>query len=313
MGCLQAANAQPWAPLDSESYRILFEIADLTPSRIYYPEHLKALQRVLWDDRIMPGSQSGQFRPVVEDILQQCAALHRFHLDSDAVPVYKRHGDPHLHARALWRGLGIQLAQCCPTGEPRGDQTYNPRDLRRTTAYCKAFEAASFTSRWTLDLEVNTDLSTRLQEWPLIQGFDHSFEGHLLSDLIQIDPASNWGSLFRICAEARNDGDKMKMMFNFATIAFGGQMELILLRTLTAIAIMEQSRNLKLPDCTEFIRYKQNQIPTAEHLAQYIRPHKVPYPDDERALLAVTMHSKQRRKLEGAQRRYEAVGPLLMC
>ncbi|KAL8968636.1 MAG: hypothetical protein Q9183_002371, partial [Haloplaca sp. 2 TL-2023] len=306
VSCLQAANAQPWAPLDSESYRILFEIAGLTPSRMYYPENLKALQKVSWDDRIMPGSQSGQFRPIVEDILQQCAALHRFHLDSDAAPVYKRHGDPHLHARALWRSLGVQYTQSCSTCEPCGDQTYKPRDLRRTTAYCKAFEAASFTSRWTLDLEVNTNLSTRLQEWPLIQGFAHTFEGHLLSDLIEIDPASNWGSLFRTCAEARNDRDKMKMMFDFATIAFGGQMELTLLRTLTAIAIMEQSRTLELPDCTEFIGYKQNQIPTAEHLAQYIRPHQVPYPDDERALLAVTMHSKQRRKLEGNQRRYEA-------
>ncbi|KAL8868777.1 MAG: hypothetical protein Q9174_004759 [Haloplaca sp. 1 TL-2023] len=305
VSCLQAANAQPWAPLDSESYRILFELANLTPSRVYYPENMRVLQRVLWDDRITPLSQSGQYRLIVEDILQQCAALHRFHLNSDTAPVYKRQGDPHLHARALWRDLGIQATQCCPHGGPSSDEPYKPRDLQQTMACRKAFEVASFTSRWTLDLEVNTDLSTRLQEWPLIQGFDHPFDGHLLSNLIEIDPASNWGSLFRTCQEAKDERDKAEIMFTFATIAFGGQMELVLLRTLTAVAIMEESRTLKLPDCSEFIGYRRNQIPTAEHLAQYVRPHRVPYPGDERALLTVTMHSKQRRKLEEAQKRYE--------
>lgn len=54
--------------------------ADLTLLRVYYPEGSKALQRVLWDDKIIPSSQSSMLRPLVEEILQQCAAPHRLNL-----------------------------------------------------------------------------------------------------------------------------------------------------------------------------------------------------------------------------------------
>ncbi|KAL8767206.1 MAG: hypothetical protein Q9209_006211 [Squamulea sp. 1 TL-2023] len=303
--CLRAANAQPWAPLDSEAYRILFWIADLTPPRVYYPEDLKVLQKVLWDDKIMPGSQSGDFRPTVQDLLHQCAALHRFHLDSGTAPIYNRQGDSHLHHRALLRAQNCQPIQFHLPESSAVDIEYVPRDLDRVTGCKNAYEAAALTWNWCLDMHVDADLCTRLQEWPLIQGYTHNFDAHLLSSLIKFEPAPNWGSLFRFCHEIQSEQEKAKLIFFFGTLAFGGQIDITLLRSLIAITIMEESKDLQLPQCTEFIRFRRNQIPTVELLAQYIRPYGIPYPDDERALLAVTIHSKQRRRLELAQRKYE--------
>ncbi|KAL8760683.1 MAG: hypothetical protein Q9184_003152 [Pyrenodesmia sp. 2 TL-2023] len=305
LSCLHAANAQPWAPLDPESYRILSEIADLTPQRVYYPENLKALQRVLWDDKIMPASQSGMFRPLVEDIFQQCAVLHRFHLGSGDEPAYKRPGDPYLQSRALFRAQDFQPAQNRPSGIVLSDVHYEPRDSSQTERCRATYEAALVTWRWSLDIGVDPDLVPRLQEWPLIQGFNSTFEAHLLSSLINIDPASNWGSLFRYCQQAQYEQDRVKLMFLFGTIAFGGLMDMTLIRSLIAVAVIDESKDLQLPPCSEFVHFRRNQLPTVGLLAQYIRPYRTPYPEDERALLAFTMHPKQRRKLELAQRKYE--------
>lgn len=307
LSCLQAANAQPWAPLDPESYRILFSIADLTPPRIYYPENLKALQRILWDEKIMPASQSCSFRPIVEDILRQCAALHRFHLDSGTEPAYKRHGDCHLHSRGLSRAQAFQPAQHrCAEPSP-SDSHYVPRDFSKIAGCKDTYEAAVLVWQWSRNIGVSLDLSARLQEWPLIQGYLYDFDVHLLSGLINFQPAPNWGSLFLLCQQTQGEQDKAKLMFMFGIVAFGGQMDMSLIRSLISIAVMDESRKLQLPQCGEFVRFRRNQVPTMEVLAQYIRPYRIPYPEDERALLAITMHSKQRRKLELAQRKYEEV------
>ncbi|KAL8860832.1 MAG: hypothetical protein Q9178_002862 [Gyalolechia marmorata] len=185
------------------------------------------------------------------------------------------------------------------------DIHYAPRDSASITGCKDAYEAATLTWKWSLDIRVNTDICARLQEWPIIQGYTHSFDAHLLSDLINIEPAANWGSLFRFCQQAQGEHYKAKLMFLFATLAFGGQVDIMLLRSMIAIAIMDESKGLQLPQCTEFIRFRRNHIPNVELLVQYIRPSRIPYPEDERALLANTMHSKQRRKLELAQRKHE--------
>ncbi|KAL8812512.1 MAG: hypothetical protein Q9223_001173 [Gallowayella weberi] len=312
LNCLRAANAQPWAPLDSESYQILFLIADLTPPRLYYPEGLRVLQKVQWNDKMMPTSQSGEFGPLVEEILQQCTVLHRFHLDNGTGPVYKPRGDLHLHRRALFRARDFQPAQKYPPHTPPVQVHYEPRDSIRMAGCKYAYEAASLVWAWSLDIPITRDLDARLQDWPLIQGFVHSFETHLLSSLIDLEPASNWGSLFRLCQQVRDDQEKAKLMFLFGTMAFGGQIDITLIRVLIAIAIMDESKTLQLPQCTEFIGFRWNQIPTVELLAQYIRPHRVPYPGDERARLGpgVTMQRRQLRTLEAKQIEHELVGEI---
>ena len=69
--CLQAGNAQPWAPLDRpEDYRILVTISELTPQRRYYPEELKVIQRVCWREDLSTTVQHDRFRSLV------CSNLH---------------------------------------------------------------------------------------------------------------------------------------------------------------------------------------------------------------------------------------------
>lgn len=139
----------------------------------------------------------------------------------------------------------------------------------------------------------------------MIQGYGNDFEHLLFADLINIDLATNWGSLFKLCQESSETRERFKLMFLFATISFDGTIDMSIIRTLIAVSTVDQFKLLQLPRSTSFAFFCPKQVPTMDYLMQYMKPHCVPYPEDERALLAVAMHGKQRRQLEMAQYKHE--------
>ena len=303
--CLRSGNAQPWAPVDEVAYGILFNIADLTPNRVYYPEKLKVLQRVLWKDYLVSTVQHDEFRPIVRDIMQQCLVLHRFHLGSAKPPADDQAGDEHLLLRAQIRRNPFRAMQDFESSSMVEDRKYIPRDCAKSPGAKNAYESASLIKNWSSRIGVNPNLSAILQEWPLIQGYDSDFELFLFADLININLAANWGSLFTLCQRATKDQDRFRLMFLFSIMSFDATVEMTVMRTLIAIAIMEDFRTVSLPRHPSFTHFRRGQVPNVDFLSQLISPYRTPYPEDARALLSVAMHSKQRRTLEMAQFRHE--------
>ena len=303
--CLQSGNAQPWAPVDGSSYDFLSKIAELTPRRLYYPEDLRVLQKVIWKDEFLPAIQHDDFRPIVRDIMRQSRVLHRFHLGSIEPPADDRGGDKHLLARARTRRNAFRALQSQNTTSAVKDYAYVPRDCANSSGSVNAYQTTLLIKTWSRGIRVSQNISTVLQEWPLIQGFQSDFELYLLADLININIAANWGSLFALCQRASEAQDKFKLMFLFATMSFNAQVDMIVIRTLIAVAIIDEFQALQLPPHPSFTHFRQGQIPNAHMLSQMMKPYRTPYPEDERALLSVAMHSKQRRKLEMAQFKHE--------
>ena len=303
--CLKSGNAQPWAPVDEVAYGFLSEIADLTPQRVYYPEKLKALQKVNWKDHFLSAVQHDEFRSLIRDIMQQCRVLHRFHLGSVKPPADDQGGDEHLLARAQTRRNAFRALQYQETLPMVRDREYVARDHAETSGSRNAYESAALIKIWSNRIGINRDLSAVLQEWPLIQGFESEFDLYLLADLINVDLAANWGSLFTICQRASEPQEKSRLMFLFATMSFSAQIDMTVIRTLIAVAIMEDFQTLQPPRHPTFAHFRRGQLPNVEFLSQLMKPYCTPYPKDERALLSVTMHSKQRRKLEMAQFKHE--------
>ena len=303
--CLQSGSAQPWAPVDQVSYDLLSNIADFTPKRSYYPEDLRVLQKVIWKDHLLPSVQHDEFRPIIRDILKQCHVLHRFHLGSTEPPADDQGGDEHLLRRAQTRRDLFRPLQHRQTSSRARDHIYVARDCARSLGSWNTYESVSLLKKWSRNIRVSQDLSATLQEWPLIQGFQSEFELYLLADLININLAANWGSLFVLCQRALKAQDQYKIMFLFATMSFSPQVDMTLMRTLIAVAIVEDFQTLKPPCHPSFSHFRQGQVPSTALLLHFVRPSCTPYPEDERALLPVAMHSKQRRKLEAAQFRHE--------
>ena len=303
--CLQSGNAQPWAPVDEVSYDTLSKIASLTPQRVYYPDNIKVLQKVIWNDKFLSTVQHDGFRPIVRDILQQCRVLHKFHSGSARPPADDQGGDEHLLARAYIRRnrfRALQPHQTCPIVQ---DRTYVARDCIELSISRNAYESASLIRSWSSRISVNRDLSAILQEWPLIQGFQSDFELYLLADLIDIKLAANWGSLFALCQSASETRDKFRFMFLFATISFNAQVDMTVIRTLIAVAVMKDFQTLQLPSHPWFAHFCRDQVPNTDLLLRIMKPFRIPYPEDERSLISVAMHSKQRSYLELAQFKHE--------
>ena len=303
--CLRSGNTQPWAPVDEVSYEILSKIADLTPRRVYYPEDLKVLQKVSWKDNLLSTIQHDEFRPIVRDILEQCRVLHRYHLGSAGPPADDQGGNEYLQARAQIRRDTFRPLQHQKTRPVVPDRTYVARDRTKISSSENAYESASLIKSWSRRIRVSQDLSATLQEWPLIQGFESGFELYLLADLISVNLASNWGSLFSLCQRASEAQDKFKLMFLFATMSFSAQIDMTVVTTLIAVAIVKDFETLELPSHPSFSYFRRDQVPNADFLSQLVKPYRTPYPEDERALLLIAMHSKQRRKLELAQLKHE--------
>ena len=303
--CLQSGNAQPWAPVDGVSYDLLTAIAELTPQRVYYPEKLKVLQKVTWKDDMLSTTQHDGFQPLIKDIIQQCRDLHQFHLGSAKPPDDNWGSDEHLLERAQTRRDAFRAFQHKVNAPMISDRSYVARDCTRSSGSKNAYESASLIKDWSSRIRVPRDLSALLQEWPLIQGFTSDFELYLLADLINVNLAANWGSLITLCQNASEASDKFKLMFLFGTISFDARNDMTLVRTLIAVAIMEEFQTLQLPCHASFTHFRKGQVPNMDYLSQSMKPFRTPYPEDERALLPVAMHNKQRRKLEKAQLKHE--------
>ncbi|KAK3904432.1 hypothetical protein C8A05DRAFT_13694 [Staphylotrichum tortipilum] len=114
---LQSAAVRSFERLDAESYRVLCEIATISPKRQFYPQHLEAMEQVRWSKDLPVLSQHDGFWPAVEEILshaRDCELLHRGQETSDMPPELKSIPRPHalsLAQRAKIRHSGFQVSE----------------------------------------------------------------------------------------------------------------------------------------------------------------------------------------------------------
>ena len=83
---LSSGNAQSWAPLDGEAYRLLLRIAELLPKGSYYPADIRLQQKVFWLDSLAFPAQDDGFDTAVRLILRQCRLLYLFNAGAPEPP-----------------------------------------------------------------------------------------------------------------------------------------------------------------------------------------------------------------------------------
>ncbi|KAF7513901.1 hypothetical protein GJ744_006515 [Endocarpon pusillum] len=143
-----------------------------------------------------------------------------------------------------------------------------------------------------------------LLNWPTIAGYDRSFDRFLLSDLIDVRFALEWGPLVNLC-RASHSKEKYQPMFLFAVISFREDAEMDVIRTLIAFAVFEGLQALDPPKWQSYSHFRPNHIPSVGDLVPLVKHCCVPYHDDERRVFQGSLGSKMRRKLEAAERAHE--------
>ena len=76
---LQAANAQPWTPLNDNQRQYLMTISNLSPKREYYPPGLPSMQSIVWEEKLTTHIQNDGFQPLIARIIRGSDDLAMFY------------------------------------------------------------------------------------------------------------------------------------------------------------------------------------------------------------------------------------------
>lgn len=304
--CLHSAFCQPWTVLNVGPICTLEAISKLIPSRTYYPSGLKTMQRVIWDQNLTSFIQNEGLWSAIEPILQKARALNLFALKQDAeIPNVESPSDMFLLSRAYWRR---NLYQRPNAGFPQlnspPDAKYEARDqVISAQARLNVFECTTLIKEWSPEICAPINLAATLQKWSRIGGFDSSFDKFLLSDLLEVELDTFWGSLVNVC---RSSGmaDRYRLMFMFDVISFRATTDMTLIRTLLAFAVIHSLKEFEPPKWPAHYNFRLSQCPTVSLIKQWIKPFRAKYAEDERSLLPVSY--KTRRRLEASQRAHES-------
>lgn len=306
LACLKSGHSQPWSPLDPKTCEVLSAIASFTPRREYYPPELRSTQRVYWNPELTALAQHDDYYPIVKGICQQSDLLRTFYphqTNSDPLP---SNGNSHLLNRARVRNHSFHradlVAEPSATGLPT---TYNGkfRELHSQKRN-NVLQAATLLMEWPQKLPASQDLIGFLQGCEIIQGFDQPFDKVSIHDILNLDLAANWGSLFCYCQQSSGLTDKYQLMFFFSYLSFNNTVDMSIVSTLIAFSILEDFRQLIPPEWPSYMHFRDGVVPTVGMLTDLLDPCRIPYPGDERNTFQFSLAPKMRRKLELEESRY---------
>ncbi|KAH8687808.1 hypothetical protein BGZ60DRAFT_363637 [Tricladium varicosporioides] len=302
---LESSLCQPWKPLTARPISILLAIAHLSPSREYYPKGMKRMQKVFWDPNIPTMIQHDGYKKVVEGILEKSKLLSSF--DSEeakkAHPTLTPSCAPELEARSLLR------RQTHDMGGDTKDATYHARDKwNKTQEKVNVFECSTLIRNWRDKLSTTSDLAGIMQSWATttspVMGFVGVFERILISDHLNVTFAAEWGLLVNLCLRSSYK-DRYRLMFVFAPIVFRHDVDMAVVKTLIAFAILDDLKKLIPPTWHQYSQFRSNQIPSVTYLQQLMKQSLVKYNSEFSSDLGFYLTSKQRRKDEGARKAHE--------
>jgi hypothetical protein len=304
--CLKSGYCQPWSPVTAGPYHGLQLIARLTPRREYYPKDMKVMQTTFWDPHLTAVIQHDGYWAIVDGILDKSKQLSLFSLQKIQLPPLEPVGEAYLILRSRLRRESYQRQNSDSDGlQPAEDEPYAARDrLRVSQRQTNVVECANIIREWPSALPTTRDLAGVLQSWPNIGGYNGCFRKVLLTDLLDVQWATDWGPLVNLCRESSSK-DAYRMMFFFAIISFRHDVVMDVLRTLIGFTVLQDLKVLSPPKWPAYSQFRKNQVPRIDYLLQLMKSCLVPYEGDVRSTFVFNLNPKQRRKFESAELAHE--------
>ncbi|CAG8953309.1 hypothetical protein HYFRA_00003516 [Hymenoscyphus fraxineus] len=311
MHLLSSGYCQPWSPLTYRSATNLIWIAQLSPQRVYYPSNMKMMQKVSWREDLPTIIQHDAFADIVASILAKSQQLSEF-FGGDLLPAFKFDDRiNHLVSRVSKRRRDYQPQESCYNSQPHADVRYQSRDTWSTvapSARSNVLECATLFRTWPIKMPTVKNLLQRFQRWSEIGGYKKTFDKVLLTDLLDMDIKSEWGSLTHLLRTSTRS-DSYKLMFLFGNIAFlrsDSYMDIV--RTVIAFAFYKGLKDLSPPDWPAYSNFQPHQAPRFDDLMKHVQAFLIPYEENEKIKSPspdLHLPAKDRRKLGIAQEAYK--------
>ncbi|KAE9368715.1 hypothetical protein N431DRAFT_547638 [Stipitochalara longipes BDJ] len=308
--CLSSGSSQPWSPLTESQNFGLICLGNLTPRREYYPAHLKVMQKIHWNQYLTTNIQHDGFRNIVDLIQRKSRELATFTLKDYQLEQPNEPGEYHLTVRSQFRresycrpGSSLRFP---PLGEFDAVLVYPARHFQKATPVREnILGLLNLIIKWPSHLSTTEDLGSLLSGAPEIAGFHQNYDSPLLSDLLDLDIRTDWGSLVALFCSFRFES-RYRLMFMIAVMAFSHTSldELKLMRTLVAFSIVEDLKVIVRPEWPSYSNFQYHMMPTIGKLFELIEPHLLPYPGDDRSISEFHLSAKLRKKLENEEKKF---------
>jgi hypothetical protein len=242
----------------------------------------------------------------VDAILEKSKQLSVFSLQKIQLPPLEPVSETHLILRSRLRRESYQRQNSDSDGlQPAEDEPYAARDRWRVSqGRTNVVECTNFIRIWPSALPTTRNLAGILQNWPTIGGYNGCFGKVLLTDLLDVQWATDWGSLVNLCRESSSK-DAYRLMFLFAIMSFRHDVDMDVLRTLVAFTVLQDLKVLSPPKWPAYSQFRQNQVPRIDYLLQLMKSCLVPYRGDVRSTFEFNLDPKQRKRLESAELAHE--------
>ena len=274
---LNSAICQPWVTLTTGQIGVLAALGELSPKRMYYPDTIKVMEKVVWKTQLPWWSQHDSFRPVVAKILAKSQELSTFGNlrleESEAT----NHPEM-LEVVELRRRAELRRSRFDPGGFKLTDEGHVGR--RHYVSRFSAGQKIRQDVRQILQVLIHDQFCIRLKE-PLIDRLaswkwmcpatTDIQSTTLVSTLLNSETCDQWWSYVRACVSI----DGADVSFMLATLA--NVLEMDLLMVLAAVARVPEVRKFvqQPPDIQQLVPFRKNDEPNVAILTNVVNSHVI--------------------------------------
>lgn len=264
---LKSAAMVSFDRLENEDIRMLSEIASISPQRIFYPTHLKNMQRVKWSNALDPLAQSDEFSLVVQSILNHGASCEMFYPD-DAKNIPKvKFTHPDLRDRALIRCSTFRVSGFgAAKHTPSFDADYSDRGMINDSAiqleqHVCQFTKILLTEQQVIPNSVSNSLITELYKvmgekvaGPVLRAPSdvYKFKSQWL-DMLPNCIGGRWCQVQKDLCRVNLSECKYDLMTFFAALVFAEDANIQVIQTLLAFTSVPALKVLQQPRYPRFI------------------------------------------------------------
>ncbi|KAH9062248.1 hypothetical protein EDB87DRAFT_329798 [Lactarius vividus] len=259
LNMLQSAAFLSFQRLDKDDAKLLEAISKLTPSRVYYPPHLRSMVTVEWNSLPIL-SQHHDFHPAVLSILDHAHAIEVLY---DTPVIFKI---PHREASLLTRAASRnKMYYPHDMQDLRHSHAPSPEDVMyksRDIANGQGAEHAAYQMSWSVWNDRPCLSRKSLTLWDIIQSWKSvgpSGNGVSLRYSrywLTFDAATDWLRVYDTCQEALNcdpQDSKIKLAFSLSAASFSGTNYADILLLILIFATDTRFRGLTRPSDLHYI------------------------------------------------------------
>lgn len=255
---LRAAVTWSFQTLDKkgiEAY-LLKRISALTPDRVYYPEHLKVMQKVSWNS-LSPVSQHEEFHTIVSSIFAHASRFHIFQeasKGSKELPYDEEKRDCDLLEKAAIRNAGHRTEEFGGSLATNSkDSTYLSRDVAQNSKdEAEVWYVSEMVARWPSNMNICPQLMDVLEGWGELKGAHEGLELRYDRKWLTQNLADVWCELYKSLQKSTQQVDTYRLMFLLSTMSYSKKVDLKLVESLLAFATVPKFRYLMLPPYSSY-------------------------------------------------------------